>query len=105
MTWTLFQDEPPEHLTRPREESVGVRRTKIAKEKIARGVHPANDTPTQPDRGTCGDCAHLIRRSAGNKRNLLKCPYHRLGDSASEASDVRAGWPACSVFKAKEPQP
>jgi hypothetical protein len=104
MAWTLFRDEPPEHLTRPREESAQVRRTKIAKDKIARGIHPANDSPTRPDLGTCGDCAHLVRRTAGNKRNLLKCPYHRLGTSSSEASDVRAGWPACIKFERRGDQ-
>lgn len=77
--------------------SYGRRLTLRAKVAIATGKHPANGLPINPD-VRCGDCAHLVRREGGSK-SYLKCDYHRLGRSMSEASDMRGSWPGCPHFQ------
>jgi hypothetical protein len=61
------------------------------------GYHPATGTKLFPELGTCGECKHCIRRQYGG--SYLKCELHRLGMSHSEASDIRAKWPACRYFQ------
>jgi hypothetical protein len=80
--------------------SAGQRRTVKARLAIAAGKHPANGLPIDTTH-TCNDCVHLHRYEYHN-RTYIKCPNHRLGESHSEASDMRAGWPACSLFKAPD---
>lgn len=59
---------------------------------LAIGKHPANGLPID-DSHTCGECVNLKRYRLG--KTYLKCAFHRLGESHSAASDMRAGWPAC----------
>jgi hypothetical protein len=85
-------DDPGESVTR--------RRTRRNNELIAAGRHPATGAALI-DAGwhyRCGDCSHAVRFHVGNKK-FWKCELHRLGMSASEASDIRVGWPACSRFR------
>ena len=58
------------------------------------GIHPATRLPLVGDGRCCRDCPHSVRIDHGN-RSYWKCRRHRLGLSASAASDIRVGWPAC----------
>lgn len=78
--------------------SADQRRTQRARVAIANGRHPANGLPIDTDH-RCADCDHL-KRYRHSSRNYLKCAYHRLGESHSAASDMRASWPACPHFEA-----
>lgn len=77
--------------------SYGRRLTIRAHNAIANGHHPANGLPVNLEH-SCDDCAHLNRYKYHN-RPLLKCQHHRLGESHSEASDMRASWPACPKWE------
>lgn len=78
--------------------SYGQRLTIRARLAIAEGRHPANGLPIDTEH-RCGDCAHFSRYGY-RRRTYMKCEFHRLGESHSEASDMRANWPACPHFKA-----
>lgn len=78
--------------------SPGRRRTLRQKRLLAAGRHPATLVALAADRGTCGECVHSHRHDHGN-RAYWKCELHRLGESASEASDIRVSWPACIRFE------
>lgn len=80
--------------------SAGQRITERNHRAIALGKHPANGLPIDASH-TCGQCANL-QRIRWRSRNYLKCPCHRLGTSHSEASDMRASWPACPYFQPAE---
>lgn len=68
--------------------------------RLARGIHPATRVPLWIGTGErCGTCAHHQIIGAGNKHRLHKCAQHRLGMSASEASDIRVSWPACALYR------
>jgi hypothetical protein len=93
----------------PTEELSADRRRTIANERLlAAGVHPATHRPLllaivadpefHVDRPTCGQCEYL-RRYTYHARTYVKCAKHRLGESHSAASDVRVGWPACTLFE------
>lgn len=72
--------------------------TAIAANLFARGLHPATRGPLLVCTGeTCRDCAHSHRYHYHNK-HFVKCDAHRLGESHSEASDIRLKWPACARF-------
>lgn len=74
------------------------RRTLRARAALEAGRHPANGRMIDPNpEHTCGNCAHLKRYSYHNA-TYLKCPAHRLGESHSAASDMRASWPACPLW-------
>ena len=60
---------------------------------VARGLHPMG-MPFADNGATCGDCEHLERHSMGS--TWLKCAKSR--QTSSRATDVRAKWPACSLF-------
>lgn len=50
-----------------------------------------------PDRATCGTCQHFLRRTRyGKNGHFMKCLL--FGDSKSESTDWRAGWPACGKY-------
>lgn len=78
--------------------SAGQRRTVKARATIEAGKHPANGLPIDTTH-TCGDCVNLNRYHY-RSRTYLKCEFHRLGESHSEASDMRASWPACPHWEA-----
>lgn len=94
----LFDTAPLtiEALTEP-DLSYGQRLTIRARVAIESGKHPANGLPINTDH-KCGDCGHLNRYDYHN-RTYIKCPKHRLGESHSEASDMRTSWPACPHWK------
>jgi hypothetical protein len=99
---TLFNLPPlePGYLSTEAPPSADRRRTIRNQGLIARGVHPATGEPLlDPGWGLhCGDCAHAVHLRAGN-RAFWKCEWHRLGLSASAASDIRVGWPACTLVR------
>lgn len=78
--------------------SYGQRLTIRARTAIANGRHPANGLPIDTTH-TCGTCDHLNRYEY-HTRTRIKCPMHRLGESHSEASDMRTNWPACPHYTA-----
>lgn len=78
--------------------SYGRRLTILAHLAIENDRHPANGLPIDKAH-TCGDCGNLNRYHYHN-RIYTKCPKHRLGESHSEASDIRCGWPACPHWTA-----
>lgn len=78
--------------------SADQRRTQRARVAIAGGRHPANGLPIDIEH-RCGNCVHLNRYEY-HRRTYIKCPKHRLGESHSAASDMRASWPACPHFEA-----
>lgn len=80
--------------------SADQRRTIAQRAMLAQGRHPANGLPIITTGQTCNDCVNLTRYLHHN-RTYLKCPEHRLGESHSAASDVRASWPACTKFQPK----
>lgn len=78
--------------------SAGRRITRRNRIALALGQHPANGLPID-EAHRCGECSHLQREHhGGNPKVFLKCEHHRLGRSFSEASDMRASWPACPLF-------
>lgn len=98
----LFDFRPPHQ--RPPELAPGLSRTqrKTAENAawLARGVHPATRADLRPDGGTCGGCAHHHAYQDGRyDRTYHKCDRHRLGESHSDASDIRVGWPACALYE------
>lgn len=108
-TGRLF-DPGPEADTAPPEHHVSAdrRRTEQNEGLLATGVHPATRRPLaynvkgSPGAGhTCGDCAHHHAYDYHN-RAYHKCDSHRLGESHSAASDIRVGWPACTLWEARD---
>lgn len=66
---------------------------------LAAGRHPATGRPLlDNDSKCCGNCAHHHAYRHHN-RVYHKCECHRLGESHSAASDVRVGWPACTLHR------
>lgn len=95
MSDALFDPGPPVVATNETL-STTQRLTLRRQRAIALGKHPANGLPIDTSH-TCGQCAHLDR-IRWRSRTYLKCPNNRLGESHSEASDMRASWPACPLF-------
>ena len=93
---TLFDPGPG---SEPDEPLSADRRRKIRNDAlIAGGIHPATrHTIATGELRTCRDCAHAINVHVA--RSYWKCERHRLGMSASAASDIRLSWPACSLFE------
>lgn len=93
MTDRLFAVEPiPE--PEPGEPALSYTRrvTVRNRETLARGQHPVTHEPLLAPIGdhTCGDCAH--HKVITHNRSWHKCD---LRDTASIATDIRIGWPAC----------
>ena len=100
---TLF-DLPPLPDGEPVENpSAGQRLTIRNKAAIAAGWHPATGRALLAVE-TCGTCAyhHYYR---WHTRSYHKCDQHRLGESHSEASDIRVSWPACVLWVGIDPEP
>ena len=51
-----------------------------------------------PEGQTCRNCTFLLRR--GYTKSILKC--RRYNVTSYEATDWRAGWPACGAFQLAE---
>lgn len=94
----------PEHIptVAPVDELAGLgadaRRTVRQRASIARGVHPLTGRPLLPaDVGaSCGDCSKRYAFRYHN-RSYAKC--EERGDSRGPATDCRAWWPACDLFR------
>lgn len=82
--------------------SPGQRRTVRQARAVANGVHPLVGGPLHPEASreakagdrkglpfTCGSCVHRVLVG------FPKCDVLPSGMSHSEATDVRAWWPAC----------
>ena len=76
--------------------SVGRKRTLRHQQDIARGIHPLTKKPLLGTGQTCVDCA-----SAREDHGFWKCIL--FSTSRSETSDLRVGWPACTLFKERQP--
>lgn len=76
------------------------RRTFRQRVQLSRGIHPATGQPVlhADPPVSCGDCAHCRQITGLSGRRYWKCDRHRLGTSASEASDIRKSWPACQLY-------
>ncbi len=75
------------------------RRTIRNNSLLAAGTHPATLQPVQRDTtNTCGTCVHHVVVHHHNNY-FHKCEQHRLGKSHSGASDIRVGWPACTLHQ------
>lgn len=61
------------------------------------GVHPRTKLPLADNGKTCGDCAMLWHKSAGNG-SWWKCSMPGRGDGP----DMTKRWPACTAFKEKQ---
>lgn len=105
MTDRLFEVTPVEE---PEQLSYGQRLTLRNRQALLAGIHPATkrplldqtDTP-EDERVKCGDCAHMC--SFHRRAVYRKCAKHVLGMSHSSASDIRVGWPACTLFESATP--
>ena len=74
------------------------RRLTAANRKLLRsGTHPATHRRLLGEH-TCGECSHHHCYLWHTKR-YHKCDLHRLGESHSEASDIRISWPACVLWE------
>jgi len=108
----LFGDpvvEPPPPPVDDR--SAGVRRTARQLEAIRNGQHPlAGMGPLHPDADRsasrddgpnlplrCGSCVHRMQGGGPSSRTFPKCDVGPR--SHSEATDVRAWWPACNAYQ------
>lgn len=102
---TLFDLPPlePGYLSTDPPPSADRRRTTRNQDLLARGIHPATRLPLlDPDwEFRCRDCAHAVRIDHVT-RGWWKCELHRLGTSASAASDIRVSWPACTRFRIED---
>lgn len=79
--------------------SAGRRRTIRDRALLDSGIHPATRRKLLAEPGhTCGDCVHHHHYGWHNS-SYHKCDQHRLGESHSEASDIRVGWPACVLWE------
>lgn len=87
--------------------SDGAKRTERQAKLIQLGQHPLMSGPIHPDADPsahktdgkslpfrCGSCIHRVVRDHGKK--FPKCDLTPM--SHSEASDVRAWWPACPSY-------
>lgn len=82
--------------------SAGQRRTARQRDLIAAGVHPATKRPIVANGHRCGDCVHrnTVTHYSSHLRQWHKCANHYLGESHSDASDIRLSWPACDMWEA-----
>jgi hypothetical protein len=96
--WTLPTTEQPVVVAL----SADRRRTLANRARIAAGQHPATRAPLlSGGQATCSTCAHAHHLQHHN-RSWWKCDRHRLGMSHSAASDIRASWPACTLYEPHE---
>jgi hypothetical protein len=96
----LFPLPAPQVAAAAPELSADRRRTLVNRALLDQGRHPATGLRLL-DAGwgyRCRDCAHAVRIDWHN-RSFWKCLRHRLGLSHSAASDIRAGWPACTALR------
>lgn len=59
---------------------------------------------TGPAGETCGTCKHKTRVHGG-QRMVLKCELMKKAWSHGAGTDIRAKWPACRCWEAKDKVP
>lgn len=71
----------------------------LVKLRLEQGRHPHRGDALGPAGETCGTCVHL-RHQGGVAGRYLKCAH---GPSTrGPATDIRAKWPSCALWKAAE---
>lgn len=98
---TLFDPGPALPPPPPDTRSYTERLTARNRDLLAAGVHPATRRGLLDGDATCATCAHHVVVHVN--RRFHKCEKHRLGVSASEASDIRVSWPACVLYVQEDP--
>lgn len=93
---TLFDVPGPPRSPPSKPLSADRRRTLRQKQSLTNGRHPATGLKLL-DGHTCGECTHHV--VIEGQRRWHKCEASSLGRSASAASDIRVGWPACLRFE------
>ena len=98
--YDLWRLEHPTPVQPPRTPGKRTNYTANNKAKLDAGIHPATLLPVRLEGGTCGTCVHHQAYTWQSKM-FHKCDIHRLGESHSEASDIRVHWPACTKYEAE----
>lgn len=96
---TLFELDPLPPASEPEPLSAGRRLTIRNSDSLARGIHPATGQHLARNGEVCATCTHH-QHLGWHNRAFHKCAKHRLGRSHSAASDIRIGWPACTLWEA-----
>jgi hypothetical protein len=98
--WPTLFDTSPLPTEQPVELSRGQKLTARNRALLDQGRHPATRLPLLDPAWefTCGGCDHHVVIHH-HTRTYHKCARHRLGISASEASDIRVSWPACTLYR------
>ena len=96
MSERLFDPGPPAETPVPEVMSATQRLTRRNQKLLEGGIHPATRRPVLTTGDRCGDCVHHV--VVRHDRAWHKCEKHQLGISHSEASDIRVGWPACTLY-------
>ncbi|MCK9894716.1 hypothetical protein [Frankia sp. AgB32] len=93
----MFGDEPC--APGPKPLSAQRHRTARKQDALASGVHPVSGHRLLPesDGKTCGGCLRFFEHG-----RYRKC---RLNATRGPATDLRASWPACTQFLAREEPP
>ena len=80
------------------------RRTAKRRELLAAGVHPASGVRTSSAHAdkTCGDCAHLWHKRAGNFAGWKCDQAARTRADGLDGPDMVKSWPACSLFEPRK---
>lgn len=109
MTGTLFPEvvfpkaQPAE---KPEKLSADRRRTKRQKDSIAQGIHPVTRlTLIGTQDATCGTCVLRVHFGKYSKCTYLAPegqPHAGPYVTNSAATDLRAWWPGCARWQAKE---
>lgn len=88
----------------------GERRAQLVARRIAARIHPLGNLTLHADAATerdgdglrCGTCRHRETLEHHN-RKYPKCTYgNGIRVSGCESSDIRAWWPACRDYEARE---
>ena len=100
----LFEIDPLPPAPEPEPLSAGRRLTIRNNDSLARGIHPATGQHLARNGEVCATCTHheVVSHYSSRQTYWHKCAKHRLGVSASSASDIRVSWPACELW---QPEP
>lgn len=94
MSGDMLFDGYPDPSERPKK-TAGQRRKERQQAIIDSGFHPLTRLPLANNGKTCQTCVHCVFRRYNHA--YPKCDQTSM--SSSEASDCRAGWPACISYK------
>ena len=95
---------PPPQPTEPK--PIRIQQRLIDAARIQSGIHPATKLPLANNGKTCGDCALLREKFAGNGK-WWKCgtPDPRSKNRRGDGRDMTKRWPACIAFQPKDGDP